>query len=172
MPCAKSLSVCTLSFSILDPGMPLTCREGQEGKSLQMAPGTRNVKEILLNLLHKVKGQADKKLSISLNAGEMIVLKRLCEVSSFIQSVIQNAFRQALRHNQLLQCRSGQSCHQAFVPACEQLDHLPSMQSVVHLCSCCQAGCCCVMPLACCHILYCVLPFQDVQLSFPFCRSM
>ena len=61
-------------------GMPVTCREGQEGKSLQIAPGTRNVKEVFLNLLHKVKGQADKKLSISLNAGEMIVLKRLCEV--------------------------------------------------------------------------------------------
>lgn len=53
--------------------------EGVEGKSLNITPGTRGVKEIYLNLLHKVRGQADKKVSVSLTAGEMVVFKRLSE---------------------------------------------------------------------------------------------
>ena len=56
------------------------CREGTEGKSLSMNPGTRGVKEVYLNLMHKVRGQPDKKVSVSLSAGEMVVLRRLSEV--------------------------------------------------------------------------------------------
>ncbi len=57
------------------------CREGTEGKSLSMNPGTRGVKEVYLNLMHKVRGQPDKKVSVSLSAGEMVVLRRLSEVN-------------------------------------------------------------------------------------------
>ncbi len=46
-----------------------------------MNPGTRGVKEVYLNLLHKVRGQPDKKVSFSLSAGEMVVLRRLSEVN-------------------------------------------------------------------------------------------
>lgn len=53
--------------------------EGTEGKSLSMNPGTRGVKEVYLNLMHKVRGQPDKKVSVSLSAGEMVVLRRLSE---------------------------------------------------------------------------------------------
>ena len=56
------------------------CREGTEGKSLSMNPGSRGVKEVYLNLMHKVRGQPDKKVSVSLSAGEMVVLRRLSEV--------------------------------------------------------------------------------------------
>lgn len=56
------------------------CREGTEGKSLGINPGNKNVKEIYLNLSHKVKGQPDKKVAVSLSAGEMVVMKRLSEV--------------------------------------------------------------------------------------------
>lgn len=66
--------------------MCLLLSEGLEGKSLNISPGTRGVKEIYLNLLHKVRGQADKKVSVSLTAGEMVVFKRLSEVSSCILS--------------------------------------------------------------------------------------
>ena len=58
-----------------------SCREGTEGKSLSMNPGTRGVKEVYLNLMHKVRGQPDKKVSVSLSAGEMVVLRRLSEVN-------------------------------------------------------------------------------------------
>ena len=63
--------------------LPLFCREGTEGKSLSINPGTRGTKEVYLNILHKVRGQADKKVSIVLNPGEMIVLKRLAEVRCY-----------------------------------------------------------------------------------------
>lgn len=53
--------------------------EGTEGKSLSINPGTRGVKEVYLNLMHKVRGQPDKKVSVSLSAGEMVVLRRLSE---------------------------------------------------------------------------------------------
>ncbi len=46
-----------------------------------MNPGTRGVKEVYLNLMHKVRGQPDKKVSVSLSAGEMVVLRRLSEVN-------------------------------------------------------------------------------------------
>lgn len=46
-----------------------------------MNPSTRGVKEVYLNLLHKVRGQPDKKVSFSLSAGEMVVLRRLSEVN-------------------------------------------------------------------------------------------
>ena len=45
-----------------------------------MNPGTRGVKEVYLNLMHKVRGQPDKKVSVSLSAGEMVVMRRLSEV--------------------------------------------------------------------------------------------
>ena len=44
--------------------LPLVCREGTEGKSLSINPGTRGTKEVYLNILHKVRGQADKKVSV------------------------------------------------------------------------------------------------------------
>lgn len=56
-------------------------REGTEGKSLGINPGNKNVKEVYLNLSHKVRGQSDKKVAVSLSAGEMMVIKRLSEVS-------------------------------------------------------------------------------------------
>lgn len=56
-------------------------REGTEGKSLGINPGNKNVKEVYLNLSHKVRGQPDKKVAVSLSAGEMMVIKRLSEVT-------------------------------------------------------------------------------------------
>ncbi|KAL3152070.1 hypothetical protein ABBQ32_001178 [Trebouxia sp. C0010 RCD-2024] len=53
--------------------------EGTEGKSLGINPGNKNVKEVYLNLSHKVRGQPDKKVAVSLSAGEMRVIKRLSE---------------------------------------------------------------------------------------------
>lgn len=64
------------------------CREGTEGKSLSINPGTRGVKEVYLNLMHKVRGQPDKKVSVSLSAGEMVVLRRLSEVRCCLQAHI------------------------------------------------------------------------------------
>lgn len=64
------------------------CREGTEGKSLSINPGTRGVKEVYLNLMHKVRGQPDKKVSVSLSAGEMVVLRRLSEVRCCLQAQI------------------------------------------------------------------------------------
>lgn len=62
-------------------GLHSCCREGTEGKSLGINPGNKNVKEVYLNLSHKVRGQPDKKVAVSLSAGEMRVIKRLSEVS-------------------------------------------------------------------------------------------
>lgn len=47
---------------------------------MSISPGTRGVKEVYLNLMHKVRGQPDKKVSVSLSAGEMVVFRRLSEV--------------------------------------------------------------------------------------------
>lgn len=66
----------------------MLCSEGTEGKSLSISPGTRGVKEVYLNLMHKVRGQPDKKVSVSLSAGEMVVFKRLSEVWAEVHTTI------------------------------------------------------------------------------------
>ena len=46
------------------------------------------MKEVYLNLMHKVRGQADKKVSVSLSAGEMVVFRRLSEVRTKVDGAV------------------------------------------------------------------------------------
>lgn len=46
------------------------------------------MKEVYLNLSHKVRGQPDKKVAVSLSAGEMMVIKRLSEVIIYLLATL------------------------------------------------------------------------------------
>jgi hypothetical protein len=51
--------------------------EGQESKALTIAPGTRGVKEMYLNLTARRQGQPEQRINVSLSAAEMEVVKSI-----------------------------------------------------------------------------------------------
>lgn len=93
-------------------GLYACCSEGTEGKSLGINPGNKNVKEVYLNLSHKVRGQPDKKVAVSLSAGEMMVIKRLSEVSIPDTPFLTCRFHVCIRLESVLHHFSAMLAHQ------------------------------------------------------------
>ena len=74
---------CVLLNKQVYKGALTVCRlEGTESKALTIAPGTRGVKEMYLNLTARRQGQPEQRINVSLSAAEMEVVKSIITVSS------------------------------------------------------------------------------------------